>query len=904
MTPTLLSVLVALATLAYLGLLGYGVALLVLPVAWRPWFWVAAPLVGLVVAALGLGWLVLVLPGGAAGLVLLGAALVLAVGLTARGLRPPGEQHRLEQMAVATVALLALALAVAPLVGRPDLVSIGPNWDIEIYLPMAAYLQQSPLGFGLSAPGGTPFAGLPNPLLWRVNFFDPRWSGLTFSELQAALDGLLGLAPHQTLVGVLAAVFALFPVAAFVLARAALGAGPRSALAVAVLATLGAPGLYVVFWSFGQQASALPLLPLALAAFLTALQQAGGRARWAAATTAAALLASYVPAVPVYAVGAAVCGVAAAVTGRQWRSALATVAAVVGGAALMAPWAVLRCVERARHFLDDQGVAGLTVGPDVREFPPAAWVFGLFPTPDQGLAGVLERTHGAPEFLLLRFVLFGVVFAGAVWLWQRQRYAAAALALAPAVVFLTLHYVLPYPYGYQKTVPFVTPILLAFLVLGAGAVWGAEARWQLLRRVVVVAGAIALLAVNAASAAHLVGQMGSGSPMAYRAAEGLTAAVPAGAPVFVSGHRDMWGPKGGAVAYALRGADLYGYLPTGFSTFYRQRDDGAYAYALFSQAEPAWREVFGSAEPAWSGLGLRLYRVPDGVQGYLDLSAGAAPVIEKSGGQGGTAGKRYADWMDNGYPVFEGWSPPLLGTLAETTAPQVRYPAVTHGVNFDTDLPAVGGWTGPRRLSLTLATFRAQPVTVRVGNRTMDLDVPVGLSSHDLGPVGAAATVTVLDNGNPAPLWVRSLTLREVAAPAVRYPDAALVLHGARLAEDGVVLDVAYEGPAYQAVVDVYSVDGATHYGYWVARAAPRAEVRALRLRLDTVQHRLVSLQRREGAAPFDSWRGAEPDGDYRIYLFLYKDGKVVNQVALSRFTLRNKRTVSVTTEPGDLFIG
>ena len=904
MTPTLVSLLVALAAIAYLGLLGYGLALLLLPVAWRPWFWVAVPLAGLVVAALGLGWLVLVLPGGVAGLVLLGAAAALAAGLTARGLRPPAEQHRVEQVALVAVALLALAVAVAPLAGRPDLLSIGPNWDIEIYLPMAAYLQQSPLGFGLAAPGGTPFTGLPNPLLWRVNFFDPRWSGLTFSELQAALDGLLGLAPHQTLVGLLAGVFALFPVAAFVLARAALGAGPRSALLLALLAALGAPGLYVVFWSFGQQASALPLVPLALAAFLAALQQAGGRARWVAAATAAALLASYVPAVPVYAVGAAVCGLAAAVPGRQWRAALAAVVAAVGGAVLLAPWAVLRCVERALHFREDQGVAGLTVGPDVHEFPSAGWVFGLFPAPDQGLAGLLERTHGAPEFVLLRFVLFGVVFAGAVWLWRRQRYAGAALALAPAGVLLTLHYVLPYPYGYQKTVPFVTPILLAFLTLGVGALWGAGARWQPLRRAVVVAGAAAMLAVNAASAAHLVGDMHSSSPMAYRAVEGLTAAVPAGAPVYVSGHRDMWGPKGGAVAYALRSADLYGYLPTGFSTFYRQRDDGAYAYALFSQAEAGWREVFGNAEPVWSGVGLRLYRAPDSVHGYLDLSAGAAPVIEKSGGQGGTAGKRYADWMDNGYPVFEGWSPPLLGTLAETTPPQVRYPAVTHGVNFDTDLPGGGGWTGQRRLSLTVASFRAQPVTVRVGDRNVDLEAPAGLSSHDLGPVGAAATVTVLDDGNPAPLWVRSLTLRDHPARAVRYPNAALVLHTARLAEGGVVLDVTYDGPAYQAVVDVYSADGATHYGYWAMRADPRAEVRALRLRLDTLQHRLVSLQRREGAPPFESWRGEEPDGEYRIYLFLYKDGQVVHQVPLCGFTLRGKRTMAVTTEPGDLFIG
>ena len=242
-----------LAALVVFTLLGYAPAVLLLPARLRPWFWVAVPVTGLAVAAVGLGWLVLVLPGGLAGELALVLALLAAAAVTAAGHRPPREQALRQQAAVGALVLLTVGVALAPLVERPELISIGPNWDVEIYLPMAAYLQDAPLGLGLQHPAGFPFPGPPNPLLWRVNFFDPRWSGLTFQEVHAALDALLGLAPHASFAGLLAAMAALTPASVFLLARALrLSAAP--ALLATALTALGAPVYYVVYWSFGQQA--------------------------------------------------------------------------------------------------------------------------------------------------------------------------------------------------------------------------------------------------------------------------------------------------------------------------------------------------------------------------------------------------------------------------------------------------------------------------------------------------------------------------------------------------------------------------------------------------------------------------------------------------------------------------
>src|SRR5687768_912649 len=99
------------------------------------WFWLAVPPVGLAVSAVVLGWLGIWLPLSVSVWLLLAAALLVdAFVLYRRGFLV-ANQERTATVLVAGLAVIGFAVALAPLLARPDLLSIGPNWDVEIHLP-------------------------------------------------------------------------------------------------------------------------------------------------------------------------------------------------------------------------------------------------------------------------------------------------------------------------------------------------------------------------------------------------------------------------------------------------------------------------------------------------------------------------------------------------------------------------------------------------------------------------------------------------------------------------------------------------------------------------------------------------------------------------------------------------
>jgi hypothetical protein len=334
-------------------------------------------------------------------------------------------------------------------------------------------------------------------------------------------------------------------------------------------------------------------------------------------------------------------------------------------AVALAPWAVWRSIVRGQHFLAERGIGGLTQGEGITDFPPKGWWLGYFAAPDDGFMGVLPAGLGAPWLHAALFVLIGWSI---VTLWRQGLFALAGLALTPVLVLGTLRYLTPYPYGYVKTIPFMAPLLIGTLIVGVAALPRPRAAFGRATRLgVTLAGAL-LVGMNAIFAIGFIRLTQGDSPMAFRSIELLSDMVPVDSSVFVSGHREQWGPRGVAVAYALRKAQLFGYIDTVYSTFYREHPAGAYDFILVSSSEPIWQELaLTGIAPVWSGLGMHLVRSPEGVAPRFVTRGDGAGVTKRSTGPGGASGLLITQWTGEGYPQFIGWSPPMLGIVADVT---------------------------------------------------------------------------------------------------------------------------------------------------------------------------------------------------------------------------------------------
>ncbi|HLE81874.1 MAG TPA: hypothetical protein VJA25_11330, partial [Dehalococcoidia bacterium] len=446
----------AFATLGLVLLAGYAPARLLLPSDLQRWFWLAVPLLGYATSAISLGWISIFLPLSLGVWLFLGATIVVSALVLLRDGLPSGRQAWLEQAVVGTLAAIALSIGLLPLWDRPELLAIGPNWDIEIYLPLAEYLKQFSTGFSLTDPAGLPFPGGSNPLLWRINFFDPRWAGLAFSQLHSAVGVILHQEAHQHFAGVLALLGALSLPAAFLFFRAAFGLDRTSGLLATTLLAFNPATLYVVFWSFGQQVASLPLAPLALLAGLLALRRPGVPVALLAGLSLAALLATFIPAGLLYGLPFAALVLHAGLSVHQRREVFSTTLGIVGTSLVLAPWAYLRGALRAYHFLEEGGAIGLTVGPDVTRFPPLTWALGLAATPESPVAGPLSSL-----FSLLLPVL---VVAALIVAFRRKNAPLLACSLAFLALLGILRFMMPYPYGYLKLLPSGSFIMIGLLV--------------------------------------------------------------------------------------------------------------------------------------------------------------------------------------------------------------------------------------------------------------------------------------------------------------------------------------------------------------------------------------------------------------------------------------------------------
>lgn len=891
----------SLTVIALCAFVGFAPACLLLPTPLSAWFWLCVPIIGYAITAVLLGWVSIFLPMHAGVWTLVAAGTVMngALLLRRRGNAvPPGQAYG-EQIGVGILAALGCLLALAPLWNRPDLLAIGPNWDIEIYLPMAAYLREFATGFSLADPAGFPFAAEPNPLLWRVNFFDPRWSGLAFSQLHAAVGSLVGQEPHQNFSSVLAATLALSVPATFLFIRNAIGLPGRLSLLACGLLAVSPVMLYTVFWSFGQQASAFPLLPMALLTGMQALQTPSVRWLILAGLFLAAMLASFIPVIPMYALAMGSVALLLILRKSPPVGILVRGVSIFAISLLLAPWAYLRGIKRLYHFMQEGGTAGLTAGPDISAFPQLSWLLGLTEQPKT----VINNSEGL--LLLLTVMLFALIAIGMLRLVRRGKTEATVAAAGALTCLLAFRFAVPYPYGFLKVLPHVQFLLIALAFAGMWALWG---KFQgravgLALRACVVAGGLAMIGTTLFSAGNLTASMRAQSYSFYRDMEALETLVPPGASVMVSGDKSYAGPKAAALAYFLRHARLFGYIRTGFSTFYRPPDRGLADYAIYGATEPVPSEVFDVTDLVWEGAGVKLYRKDANLLAYRDLSWPASPpLVRKTAGYGLAGGIRVNQWLSTGYPDFAAWSPPMLGVLSEAAFEHGPYPAAQPSSTLNLTLPQ---GEEADTMALTLAVFSPGKITVSLGAAQREITISPGVSSHLL-PAAKGSDQLLIQNKGSSAVYVKSITRWNSAsqrATSRYYPTAIVARWQARQTTQGMAIDVDYLNAGFQTVLDIYSKDGQRHYGYWqLPNAADGASLGA-ELRLDAAEKSLT-MSRLGRQTSLAGWRGEQGDGEYVAYLFFWDGERVQGTAALCSFTIKNGAILEVSQAGSGLFIG
>jgi hypothetical protein len=120
---------------------------------------------------------------------------------------------------------------------------------------------------------------------------------------------------------------------------------------------------------------------------------------------------------------------------------------------------------------------------------------------------------------------------------------------------------------------------------------------------------------------------------------------------------------------------------------------------------------------------------------------------------------------------------------------------------------------------------------------------------------------------------------------------------------DVVNLSIDYLGPPYQPVIDIYSVDGKRHYGYWSLPLAPPGVRHFYVSQLHLAEGELY-LSQRSGQTRLPGWQGERGDGRYRAYLFLWQGAQVARSIPLFEFTLRGSTVEEVIGPIESVYIG
>lgn len=856
-----------------LGLLlvaGYGVGLWLTPPQLRPYELWLTPL-------WGYGLLILIAYYGLVTILTLQTALVVALivalllALWRASGRMPGAGGRVPRAPVAetglvvALGLVAGGLGVVPLLRAGYLLPIGHGWDIEFYLPLAAYLRDYTYAGLQHAPAA--------PLLNVILAEPTSVRAIGFSYLHGMVDLLGGWSPVGTFPILLALLRAISVAPVYLLLRIGLRARPAGAALGALLVAANELLLWISYNNFAMHVSSMPLLPLAVLLTLLALNPAdkAESSRFhpalpgaVAATTILTL--SYHPALLAYGALAAGLGVWALLHNSDRLATFGRgLAIIVGclGLGWLAHW------RAPRAFFDVYAVQTPSIGGE--RFARLTELAGVETFHHLGLALDQPDWLTVGGWLALAGLALGI--AAAVWraaVWRGPALALLGFALLYA---LGLRYVIAFPYGFYKGVSY-----LSFVALGIAGVGLAElcagARVQPIvgRRLLAASGAALTLLVvglTAWSSARLLATyrapvLASGEVAALASALGT---LPQAGTVELVDHPELRGPALGIVSMGLHGHPWIGRGQTGFSVFNQSAPGSGAAYALMHVSEDPRAWGFATEDVVARGGSMVLYRAPDRAQAFLSGTAAAYTRAR------GSLRQRL-----NSLEVQN-----LTHGDYQTARPDAPL-ALYMGAQQLSWTPRDAPLRAPGVVTLDVASPAAQRVTLSWEATSQSYDLPRGVSRISTPPL-AGGTVTLAPDA--APLVVRSAQLFEPATqPGVLPLADTLAVATTTTVEGGALQTTIQVTSATPEVVriglEVYEISERTPRRYAGGTLAVRANEPAT-----------LALQLQQPAAtlnggPVPLTVGELQDGSYFAALWLYQGTTLVRRVPFAQFERRD----------------
>lgn len=508
------------------------------------------------------------------------------------------------------ILTLNLLSGVLPLLhyGYPTI--IGQNWDPEIYLPMANYLRDYPIA-------QIPFTPQ-TPLRELVD--QPPGVALTigFSILQASLSWLTTQSAFATFAPTLAFLHTLGTLAVYLWLRATMEVERVAALLGTTLTALGSILLWAVYFNFGMQLSAWPLIPLGLTLGLATVEELARRGPKAwptllvGALVLAALPVAYYPALTLWGPLAAALGGARLLAAIRPAPAAPTFGRIIGaGTALLLLVLLLSMLTYQDYF---EGFAfyysQLGSFPWVDRFVSLPEIIGIAPfrlvAPDPTLNplhwGALILSGG----LLLATLLVAPKARNPL---GDPRLRWLMLLAGGSAYLLWLRFSQAFPYGYLKGSAYAGFIFCGALAAGLPLLSNrlAPQRRTLAQALV----ALLLIGTAANTQASLIATYWKGpatftQPIADF--DQATNLIPANASVLISSHEAFTGPTSGILSAMLYGRTLWGRYLAGYTHLNTWPTGGFPNYIVLAANERAWPLDLGGRE-LWRSSAIALYQL-------------------------------------------------------------------------------------------------------------------------------------------------------------------------------------------------------------------------------------------------------------------------------------------------------